>query len=291
MQPCRHNPGTTCPRQRMHRLPVLLLSATLALPAQGQDPAPRWRQAWGLAAPAMAEAAGGREAGFARLLLQPRGGGREARARNLLAGPLQVRLRDGTDGRAVTAPVLLPAGGQRDLLWLADTGNGVRLLLDAFPGDPSARPADHLYLLPFAGVPVRVSQGFDGTRSHGDAQNRHAIDFPLPEGTPVLAARAGTVMQVVDDAPGDGCLVRVLHADGGMALYAHLQAGSLAVRPGQAVQAGQPLARSGNTGRSTGPHLHFAVQANTGLALASIPFRMAGPRGELRFARETGAPP
>ena len=275
----------------MHRLTLLLLSAMVALPARGDGPAPRWRQGWGLTGTATAESAGGHAPGFAQLLLQARGGGREAQVRNLLAGQLQVRLRDAADGRTMAAPVLLPPGGQRDLLWLADTGGGARLLLDAFPGDPSARPGDHLYRLPFADVPVRVSQGIDGAHSHRDAQNRHAIDFPLPEGTPVLAARAGTVMQVLADAPVDGCLVRVLHADGGMALYAHLQAGSLAVRPGQAVLAGQVLARSGNTGRSTGPHLHFAVQANTGLALASIPFRMAGPRGELRFARETGAPP
>ncbi|WP_243350760.1 M23 family metallopeptidase [Stenotrophomonas acidaminiphila] len=275
----------------MHRLTLLLLSAMVALPARGDGPAPRWRQGWGLTGTAPAESAGGHAPGFAQLLLQAGGGGREAQVRNLLAGPLQVRLRDAADGRTMAAPVLLPPGGQRDLLWLADTGGGARLLLDAFPGDPSARPDDHLYQLPFAGVPVRVSQGIDGAHSHRDAQNRHAIDFPLPEGTPVLAARAGTVMQVLADANLDGCLVRVLHADGGMALYAHLQAGSLAVRPGQAVLAGQVLARSGNTGRSTGPHLHFAVQANTGLALASIPFRMAGPRGELRFARETGAPP
>lgn len=275
----------------MRQLPLLLLSATLALPAHGEGAAPRWRQGWGLTASTPQGNGIAHGAGFARLELQRRAGGHEVQVRNLLAGPVQVRLRDGGSGGAMAAPVLLPAGAQRRLLWLADEGKAVRLLLDAFPGDPSARPADHLYRLPFDGAPVRVSQGIDGHRSHGDAQNRHAIDFPLPEGTPVLAARAGTVMQVVADPAEDGCLVRILHADGGMALYAHLQSGSLAVRPGQAVQAGQVLARSGNTGRSTGPHLHFAVQANTGLALASIPFRMAGPRGELRFARETGAAP
>lgn len=269
----------------MRRLPLLLLSATLALPAHGDGPAPRWRQGWGLAAstPAAQENGIGHDTGFARLILQRRAGGHEAQVRNLLAGPVQVRLRNGADGADVVAPVLLPAGGQRQLLWLADDGGPIRLLLDAFPGDPSARPDAHLYRLPFDGVPVRVSQGIGGPRSHGDAQNRYAIDFPLPDGTPILAARAGTVMQVVADSPEDGCLVRVLHADGSMALYAHLQSGSLSARPGQAILAGQVLARSGNTGHSTGPHLHFAVQANIGLALASIPFRMAGPQGELRF--------
>jgi len=271
----------------MRRLPLLLLSATLALPALGESPASRWRQGWGLAGTVAAESGINGDGRFASLTLQRRTGGHEAQVRNLLAGPVQVRLRAGDDGTVA----VLAAGEQRRLAWLADDGGPVRLLLDAFPGDPSARPADHLYRLPFDGAPVRVSQGIDGHRSHGDAQNRYAIDFPLPEGTPVLAARAGTAMQVVSDSAGEGCRVRVLHADGSMALYAHLQAGSLSVRPGQPVQAGQPLARSGNTGHSTGPHLHFAVQANTGLALASIPFRMAGPRGELRFARQTGARP
>ncbi len=111
------------------------------------------------------------------------------------------------------------------------------------------------------------------------------MDSPLPEGTPVLAARAGTVMQVVD-SHDQGSLLRVLHDDGSMALYAHLQAASARVRPGQAVAAGQVIALSGNTGHSSGPHLHFVVQANTGLALRSIPFRMGSERGELKFPRQ-----
>jgi murein DD-endopeptidase MepM/ murein hydrolase activator NlpD len=93
-------------------------------------------------------------------------------------------------------------------------------------------------------------------------------------------------MQLVENTPDLGCLVRVLHNDGSMALYAHLQAGSLQVRLGQSVETGQALAASGNTGQSTGPHLHFAIQANTGLALTSLRFRMRSERGELKFSRE-----
>ena len=66
-----------------------------------------------------------------------------------------------------------------------------------------------------------------------------------------------------------------------MALYAHLQPDGVYVRPGDTVSLGQVIGRTGNTGYSSGPHLHFAVQVNAGLALASIPFRMVGPDGFL----------
>ncbi|MCW0463310.1 hypothetical protein NB705_000383 [Xanthomonas sacchari] len=114
----------------------------------------------------------------------------------------------------------------------------------------------------------------------------------------MLAARAGVVMEVRDDFRESGTdprlgqaanLVRVVHADGSMAIYAHLAPGGVQVRVGQAVQRGDRLGLSGNTGLSSGPHLHFAVQLNRGLRLESVPFRMAGPLGELRFAHP--APP
>ena len=57
--------------------------------------------------------------------------------------------------------------------------------------------------------------------------------------------------------------------------------GSVAVREGQRVATGHLLARSGNTGNSTGPHLHFVVQRNVGLAVESIPFNFAQPVNSL----------
>jgi murein DD-endopeptidase MepM/ murein hydrolase activator NlpD len=77
--------------------------------------------------------------------------------------------------------------------------------------------------------------------------------------------------------------IRILHDDGSMAVYAHLAPEGTQVRPGQRVRRGERIGLSGNTGYSGGPHLHFVVQVNRGMRLESIPFRMFGPRGILRF--------
>ena len=72
--------------------------------------------------------------------------------------------------------------------------------------------------------------------------------------------------------------VRILHDDGTMAVYAHLDLASVSVRPGARIRAGQKIARSGNTGFSTGPHLHFVIQQNTGMKLISVPFKFQTAR-------------
>ena len=71
--------------------------------------------------------------------------------------------------------------------------------------------------------------------------------------------------------------VRVLHPDGSMGVYAHLEWESTIVSPGQRVRVGQQLGRSGNTGFSSGPHLHFVVQVNHGMQLVSVPIEFARP--------------
>ncbi len=82
------------------------------------------------------------------------------------------------------------------------------------------------------------------------------IDFELPVGTPILAAGSGVVAEAGWD-PQYGHAVLIRHRDGYTSRYAH--ASALLVKPGQAVARGQPIAHSGNRGRSTGPHLHFEV--------------------------------
>ena len=115
------------------------------------------------------------------------------------------------------------------------------------------------------------------------------VNITMPVGTPVHAARGGTVMDVEEDFNRGGTdrskfvdkanHVRILHADGTMGLYAHLDLASVGVRPGSRVRAGQQIARSGNTGFSSGPHLHFAVQANVGMKLISLPFKFQTASG------------
>jgi Peptidase family M23/Domain of unknown function (DUF4124) len=159
------------------------------------------------------------------------------------------------------------------------------------PGDPTARHAPHEpYRLPYAlARSFHVSQAAPDQITHLDAASAYAIDFVMPVGTPIYAARGGTVIDVASDFFGAGLdpatdgpranIVRILHDDGTMALYAHLNWNSIRVEPGQDVERGEYLADSGNTGFSTGPHLHFVVQVNDHGAIVSVPVEFAGPGG------------
>lgn len=149
-------------------------------------------------------------------------------------------------------------------------------------GDPRLLPTTDQYPLPWHGGPFRLSQGPNGKYSHFTPKGRYALDIAMPEGTPIVAARAGIVVKTENQQVGRGTnpsgnFVRILHDDGTMGVYLHLQTGSVSVREGQRVSQGSLLARSGNTGNSTGPHLHFVVQRNVGLAVESIPFDFNQP--------------
>ncbi|GGQ47193.1 transglycosylase family protein [Streptomyces althioticus] len=87
------------------------------------------------------------------------------------------------------------------------------------------------------------------------------VDFPVPTGTPVKSVGAGTVVAAGWEG-SFGYQVVVRHADGRYSQYAHLSA--ISVKNGQSVGAGQRLGRSGSTGNSSGPHLHFEVRTGPG---------------------------
>lgn len=199
-----------------------------------------------------------------------------------LFGPVQIQLRDQKSGailaeRVIRGPVTESVSGLP-----AESLNHLKLI--SVPGRP-ADPNRFEYLRPFSeNANTYVSQGFHGQASHQDALNAYAVDFALLLGTPVLAARKGIVMEVIDGNPDLGGtraydldnanLIRIVHDDDSMAVYGHLLEGSVTVKPGQWVAAGTVIAQSGNSGFSHGPHLHFAVQVNTGMQLISIPFTM-----------------
>ncbi|WP_260232256.1 M23 family metallopeptidase [Stenotrophomonas rhizophila] len=270
------------------------------------DPGVNWRKGWHLDRPASASAPRDGLAtdvpALAVLTLEGAGERWQARVDNRVAGPVQVELRPAAGAAALPGlplQTVVAAGASVVVTHLQPPAGStaIRLDLTAVPGDPAARPQDVSYQLPFDAARIQVSQAPRGRFSHNDAENREAIDFALPEGTPVLAARAGTVMQVQAGYQGNGQdrdhdlgranLVRVLHDDGSMAVYAHLQHHGVLVLPGEQVQAGQRIGLSGNTGYSAAPHLHFAVQVNAGMRLRSIPARIVSPHGELHFARST----
>jgi murein DD-endopeptidase MepM/ murein hydrolase activator NlpD len=240
----------------------------------------------------------------ARLRLETNNGRYLAFADNNLAGPIEVLLQSRGGGFDSDPPLparaTVPARGTT-LVAAIDSSRGGELLMNSVPGDPSARPRDFDYLLPLQQRDFRIDQGFGGGFSHNDVQNRYAVDFAANIGTPVLAARDGVVMQVENDFAKAGLnreryggranFIRILHDDGTMALYAHLREEGALVRVGQRVRAGQQIGLSGNTGFTTGPHLHFVNQVNRGMKLESLPFRMRGPAGPLRIAGGAGGQP
>jgi len=155
-------------------------------------------------------------------------------------------------------------------------------VIEAVYGSRSSRHDDAVrYAWPFGGgEPRLMSQGVGGEQTHR-GKAHYAFDFTMPGGTPVLAARAGVVVQVKDGFVRGGLdpaladkanAVVVMHDDQSFATYAHLRKG-IAVREGQAVAVGEQLGRSGATGYAAGPHLHFQV----GLALGDDPKRLTVP--------------
>lgn len=156
------------------------------------------------------------------------------------------------------------------------------------PGDPRARhQALEPYRAPFAvSNNYRITQAYPRVVTHTEPASYYAIDLAMPIGTDVVAARAGIVFDVASknfrgglDLAVDGPaanVVRILHDDGTYAIYAHLNTNTIRVKPGDQVTRGQYIADSGNTGFSSGPHLHFAVVRNVGLRVQSVPITFLG---------------
>jgi murein DD-endopeptidase MepM/ murein hydrolase activator NlpD len=112
---------------------------------------------------------------------------------------------------------------------------------------------------------ARISSRF-GNRFHpvlGYTRMHPGVDFAVPSGTPVMAAGAGTI-QFMGRAGGLGNNVQIVHGNGYATSYSHLSRFAPGMRRGARVRQGQVFAYSGNTGLSTGPHLHYEIRVNGG---------------------------
>ena len=141
------------------------------------------------------------------------------------------------------------------------------------------------------GKAFTIDNGFNGYGAH---QGRwgYAVDFKMPESSPITAAREGTVIAVQtkfskggnDPSLGDKAnYVFVRHPDGSIGRYLHIRKNGATVQPGQEVTVGDLIAYSGNVGWSTDPHLHFDVVVPDGTGgQKTVPFQFRAPNGRLQ---------
>lgn len=197
---------------------------------------------------------------------------------------------------------VVPARGTARLFALDPNAEGVqpeiRYRYTWFMGDPtSVHEPEQPYRVPFAiASAFPVTQAFPQAETHTTADSRYAVDIAMPVGTGIYAARGGTVFEVTstnfeggtdpEDASSAN-IVHILHDDGTYAVYAHLNWNSIRVQPGDVVSRGEYIADSGNTGFSSGPHLHFAVLHNPGMGVESLPVVFEGANGS-EVTAETG---
>jgi len=136
-------------------------------------------------------------------------------------------------------------------------------LASALPKVAYSSPAynPHAFVFPLS-IPSPISSAF-GWRNHpitGDRRFHTGIDLAADMGTPILAAYSGQV-EIADRVGGYGLTVVLNHNSAQQTLYGHMS--EILVRPGQWVERGTVIGRVGNTGNSTGPHLHFETRQLT----------------------------
>jgi murein DD-endopeptidase MepM/ murein hydrolase activator NlpD len=119
-----------------------------------------------------------------------------------------------------------------------------------------------------------ISQPFGRPNPRYAAGYHTGVDFAVPVGTPVLAVARATV-RVAGPGGEYGKEIKLILPDGKIALYAHLS--RIGVHPGEQVAPGERLGASGDTGNSTGPHLHFEIRTTDayGAVIDPLPYLLA----------------
>jgi len=201
----------------------------------------------------------------------------ELRARNLREFPVTYTLRVSAKHYSVKGPNTvtrtLGPGEAQQIMVLDGNGGGdkasFRYSLKWTVGHLDARHDDEqLYAFPYSSENAyRILQSYGSRFSHR-GREEFAIDFEMPVGTPVHAARSGVVARI-EESNSKGCweddcgqyanFVVILHSDGTTGEYYHLDKDGALIDVGDTVERGQKIALSGNTGHTTMPHLHFAV--------------------------------
>jgi murein DD-endopeptidase MepM/ murein hydrolase activator NlpD len=192
-----------------------------------------------------------------------------------------VRYRTIIAGRAKESRILEHAAPHQGAPLLKSTlALLVFLFAASLAGQERKRPEplDIRIKLPYRkGARFKVIQGNFGTFSHFE-EEECAWDFAMGEGTSVCACAEGRVVWIDDDSKvggddkayeGKANFILIDHGGGVFSEYKHLKHASARVKIGQIVRAGQVIARSGNTGYSTEPHLHFELQDYAGASLPS----------------------
>jgi len=230
--------------------------------------------------------------------------GHDLIARNRGPAPVSVQLTLTSTENARTSqplPVLAVVQPHSELLLLqirpAYPGRSLRFStqstfsIGSFYAIPDPRAS---YRLPFEdGHSFVISQAAGGPlTTHSEKDSEFAVDFTMPENTPIIAARDGVVIEIEAANRHGGKdrellamanYVRILHADDTVATYAHLALEGVRVRSGDKVSAGAIIGMSGATGYTSGPHLHFVVQklehTSRGFTMVSLPvrFRVGNP--------------
>ena len=121
-------------------------------------------------------------------------------------------------------------------------------------GSSSSQSGSGYFIRPVSSGPITATAYYSSGKFHG------AVDYGVSVGTPVKAAADGVVMTTKNLSSSYGTYVVIQHANGLQTYYAHGKSGSISVEPGEIVKQGQQIMLSGNTGNSSGPHLHFEVR-------------------------------